>query len=116
MKRKWAILSCLLSLALLSGCEVGLLPEDPTEGHSEDYKVGYMNGYETAANSAEALAAGMRGDLFYTPSKLPNNVLQKIQDEALEYQHGFTAGWKDRVESDTMMFYRIYNIPSDISE
>ena len=109
MKRKWAILSCLLTLALLSGCEVVLLPEDPTEGRSENYKVGYMNGYETAANSAEALAAGIRGELFYTPSKLPNDVLKKIQDEPLEYQHGFTAGWKDQVESDTMLFYYIYS-------
>ena len=109
MKRKWAILSRLLALVLLSGCEVVLLPEDPTEGRSEDYKVGYQKGYETAANSAEALAAGMRGELFYTPSKLPNDVLKKIQDEPLEYQHGFTAGWKDRVESDTMVFYYIYS-------
>ena len=108
MKRKWAILFCILTLVPLSGCGVELLPKDPTEGYSEDYKVGYMNGYETASNSAEALAAGMRGDFFYTPSKLPNDVLKKIQDEPLEYQHGFTAGWKDRVESDTMMFYYIY--------
>ena len=108
MKRIWAILSCLLTLGLLSGCGIPLHPEDPTEGQTEDYKVGYMNGYETAANSAEALAAGMRGDFSYTPSKLPNDVLKKIQDEPLEYQHGFTAGWKDRVESDTMMFYYIY--------
>ena len=109
MKRKWAILSCILTFALLSGCEVALLPEDPTEGHSEDYKVGYQNGYETAANSAEALAAGMRSELFYTPSELPNDALKKIQDKSLEYQNGFTAGWKDRVESDTMMFYYIYS-------
>ena len=109
MKRIWAILSCLLILALLSGCGVELLPKNPIEGRSEDYKVGYTNGYETAANSAEALAAGVRGDLFYTPPKLPDDVLKKIQDEPLEYQHGFTAGWKDRVESDTMMFYYIYS-------
>ena len=108
MKRKWVILSCLLTLGLLSGCGIRLHPEDPTEGRTEDYKAGYMNGYEAAANSAEALAAGMRGELFYTPSKLSNDVLKKIQDEPLEYQHGFTAGWKDRVESDTMMFYYIY--------
>ena len=109
MKRIWAILSCFLTFALLSGCGIPLHPEDPTEGHTEDYKVGYMNGYETAANSAEALAAGMRGEIFYTPSKLPNDVLKKIQDEPLEYQYGFTAGWKDRVESDTMFFYYIYS-------
>ena len=109
MKRIWVILSCLLTLALLSGCEVELIPKDPTEGRSEDYKVGYTNGYETAANSAEALAAGMQGNLFYIPSELPDDVLKKIQDEPLEYQQGFTAGWKDRVESDTMMFYYIYS-------
>ena len=109
MKKKWAILSCLLALVLLSGCEVVLLPEDPTEGRSEDYKVGYQNGYETAANSGEAVAAGMRGEFFYTPSELPNDALKKIQDEPLEYQDGFTAGWKDRVESDTMLFYYIYS-------
>ena len=116
MKRKCAILSCLLALALLSGCEVVLLPEDPTEGRSEDYKVGYQNGFEAAANSGEAVAAGMRGEFFYTPSELPNDALKEIQDKSLEHQHGFTAGWKDRVESDTMLFYRIYNIPSDVSE
>ena len=109
MKRKWAILSCILTLALLLGCGVELLPKDPTEGRSEDYKVGYQNGFEAAANSAEALAAGMRGELFHTPSKLPNDALKKIQDEPLEYQYGFTAGWKDRVESDTMLFYYIYS-------
>ena len=109
MKRKWVILSCILTLALLSGCEVVLLPEDPTEGHSEDYKVGYQNGFEAAANSSEAVVAGMIGQLFYTSSKLPNDALKKIQDKSLEYQHGFTAGWKDRVESDTMFFYYIYN-------
>ena len=109
MKRIRAILSCLLILALLSGCGVELLPKDPTEGRSEDYKVGYTNGYETAANSAEALAAGMRGELFYTPSKLPDDVLKKIQDDPLEFQQGFTAGWKDRVEFDTMVFYYIYS-------
>ena len=109
MKRKWAILSCILAFALLSGCGVELLPEDPTEGRSEDYKVGYQNGFEAAANSAEALAAGMRGELFYTPSELPNDALKKIQDEPFEYQNGFTAGWKDRVESDTMLFYYIYS-------
>ena len=114
MKRKWAILSCILTLALLSGCGVELLPKDPTEGYSEDYKVGYTNGYETAANSGEAVAAGMRGEFFYTPSELPNDALKEIQDKPLKYQHGFTAGWKDRVESDTMLFYRIYNILSDI--
>ncbi|MDE0016464.1 MAG: hypothetical protein OXU51_09770, partial [Candidatus Poribacteria bacterium] len=94
MKRKWAILSCILAFALLSGCGVELLSENPTEGRSADYKVGYQNGFEAAANSAEAVAAGMRGELFYTPSELPNDALKKIQDEPLEYQHGFTAGWK----------------------
>ena len=115
MKRKWAILSCLLALVLLSGCEVVLLPEDPTEGYSEDYKIGYLKGFEAAANSSEAVAAGMRGEFFYTPSELPKDALKKIQDKSLEYQHGFTAGWKDRVKSDSMIFYRIYNdILSDI--
>ena len=109
MERKWAILSCFLAFVLISGCEVVLLPEDPTEGRSEDYKVGYQNGYEAAANSGEAVAAGMRGELFYTPAELPKDALKKIQDEPLEYQHGFTAGWKDRVESDTMLFYYIYS-------
>ena len=108
MKRKWAILAYLLTLALLSGCGTPLHPEDPTEGHTEDYKVGYLDGFEEAANSSEALAAGMRGDLFHTPSKLSDAVLKKIQDQPLEYQHGFTAGWKARVESDTVMFYYIY--------
>ena len=109
MKIKWAILSCFLTLGLLSGCGIPLHPEDPTEGRSDDYKVGYTNGYEAAANSAEALAAGMRGELFNIPSEPPKNVLKKIQDEPLEYQHGFTAGWKDRVECDTMVFYYIYS-------
>jgi len=108
MKRKWAILSCLLTLALLSGCGIALHPEDPTEGYSEDYKAGYLNGFEVASNSGEALAAGMRGDLFHTPSKLPDPMLKKIQDKPLKYQHGFTAGWKARVESDTTMYYWIY--------
>ena len=111
MKRKWAVLFCLLTLAFLSGCEAVLLhPQDPTEGRSEDYKVGYLNGFKVAANSSEAVAAGMRGDPFYTPSKIPNAVLKKIQGKSLEYQHGFTAGWKARVQSDSMMFYRIYNV------
>ena len=108
MKRKLAILSCLLTLALLSGCGIPLHSEDPTEGHTEDYKVGYLVGFEAAANSDEALAAGMRGELFHTPSKLPDTVLKKIQDQPLEYQHGFTVGWTVRVESDTMMFYYMY--------
>ena len=81
MNRKWTILSCLLTLALLSGCEAVLLhPENPTEGYSEDYKAGHLNGFEVASNSGEALAAGMRGDISYTPSKLPDAVLRKIQD------------------------------------
>ena len=109
MNRKWNIFFCLLTLALLSGCEAVLLhPEDPTEGYSEDYKAGYLNGFEVASNSGEALAAGMRGDISYTPSKLPDAVLRKIQDKPLEYQHGFTAGWKARVKSDTTMYYWIY--------
>ena len=103
--KKWAVLSCLLTLVLLSGCAGILYPKDATE----DYKVGYLTGYKAASGSLEAMGAGLTGDIFYTPSKLPDAVLKKIQKKPIEYQRGFTAGWKASIQSDSAMWDWIYN-------
>ena len=108
MKRKWAVLFCLLIIVVLSGCAAGVYPK----GATEDYKLGYKDGINAGHASGYGALAGwaaaslgmpFSGSSFVTFSKLPDNAQKKIQGESLEYQRGFAKGWVQgvRLNADT---------------
>jgi hypothetical protein len=113
MKRKWPVLFCLLTVVLLSGCAAGMYPK----GATEDYKKGYQHGMKVGYTSGEGFSDGQLAGLIgmpltgsYAPSKLPDKEQQKIQEESLEYQRGFTKGWGQGVRSSANSYSMIFGI------
>jgi uncharacterized protein YceK len=105
MERKYVVLFCLLAIVLLSGCSVILYPKSTTE----NYKLGYQDGLMAAYKSTEGATHGLIGENYYTPSKLPDPQHRKINDKPLEYQRGFTDGWRRGVDNDVAFYDWVYN-------
>ena len=105
MERKYVVLFCLLAIVLLSGCSVILHPKDATE----NYKLGYQDGLIAAYKSTEGAIHGLIGKDYYLPSKLPDPQQRKINDKPLEYQRGFTDGWRRGVDDDVAFYAWVYN-------
>ena len=104
MKRRYVVLFCLLSVVLLSGCSTILYPT----GATENYKSGYLEGLIAAYKSTEGATYGLIGN-YYLPSKLPDSQQQKINDKPLEYQRGFTDGWRRGIDDDVGLYDWVYN-------
>ena len=105
MKKKHVALFCLLAIMLLSGCSAILYPK----GTTENYKLGYQDGLITAYKSTEEAIDGLIGAKYYIPSKLPDLQQRKINDKPLEYQRGFTDGWRRSVDDNVALYDWVYN-------
>ena len=110
MERKYVVLFCLLAIVLLSGCSVILYPKSTyPKSTTENYKLGYQDGLMAAYKSTEGATHGLIGENYYTPSKLPDPQQRKINDKPLEYQRGFTDGWRRGVDDDVAFYDWVYN-------
>ena len=105
MNRKYVTLFCFLAIILLSGCSVILYPKSMTE----DYKLGYQDGLMAAYKSAVGATHGLIGKDYYIPAKLPDSQQQQINDKPLEYQRGFTTGWRRGIDDDVVFYDWVYN-------
>ena len=97
---------------LLSGCATKHPPKPPV---TEEYKLGHADGYNAAIDHPNRMIDFTNCN-YHTNLTLPEAAQKKIHNKTVEYQRGFTNGWKVSWERKYVVYSIIHSNPPIIIE
>lgn len=108
----------LILCIVLSGCAAKhaskplVTPKPPV---TSDYKLGHRDGYNAAIDHPRRMI-DFTNDSYHTNLTLPEAVQKQIHNKPVEYQRGFTNGWKVSKERKSVVYSIIHSNPPIIIE
>ena len=97
---------------LLSGCATKYPPKSPV---TEDYKLGHVDGYNAGIEHPKKMI-DFTNYSEHTNLPMPEAEQKKIRNKTVEYQRGFTNGWKVSQDSKYVLYSIIHSNPPIIIE